>query len=138
MGPAVLFCFFIIIPFRVIMRITPQSIHQQLQEAFEEQESLKLQTAEYARQVARVEELLAQKVSLLRVYLGCVRLTVFRNRNTWNTSWKSFVFVEIHIKIVKHFLKCYFKHIYIFIILAASKRAKHTVLIITPRILIPE
>lgn len=38
-----------------------QAIHQQLQEAFEEQESLKLQTAEYARQVARVEELLAQK-----------------------------------------------------------------------------
>jgi len=45
-------------------------------------------------------------------------------------------FPEIHIKIVKHPLKCYFKHI--FIILAASKRAKHTVLIITPRILIPE
>ena len=70
------------------------------------------------------------------VFLGCVRLTVFRNRNTWNTSWKSFVFAEIHIKIVKHLLKCYFKHI--FITLAASKRAKHTVLIITPRILIPE
>ena len=70
------------------------------------------------------------------VHLGCVRLTVFRNRNTWNTSWKSFVFAEILIKIVKHLLKCYFKHI--FIILAASKRAKHTVLIITPRILIPE
>jgi len=44
--------------------------------------------------------------------------------------------MEIHIKIVKHLLKCYFKHI--FIILAASKRAKHTVLITTPRILIPE
>ena len=40
-----------------------------------------------------------------------VRLTVFRNRNTWNTSWKSLVFAEIHIKIVKHLLKCYyFKH----------------------------
>ncbi|KAK2568024.1 Centrosomal protein of 135 kDa [Acropora cervicornis] len=38
-----------------------QAIHQQLQEALEEQESLKIQTAEYARQVARVEELLAQK-----------------------------------------------------------------------------
>ena len=71
-----------------------------------------------------------------RMYLGCVRLTVFRNRNTWNTSWKSFVFAEIHIKIVKNLLKCYFKHL--FIILAASKRAKHTVVIITPRILIPE
>lgn len=39
-----------------------QSIHQQLQDALEEQESLKVQIAEYARQVARVEELLAQKV----------------------------------------------------------------------------
>ena len=47
-----------------------------------------------------------------------------------------FVFTEIHIKIVKHLLKCYFEDI--FIILAALKRAKHTVLIITPRILIPE
>ena len=45
-------------------------------------------------------------------------------------------YTEIHIKFVKPLLKCYFKHI--FIILAASKRAKHTVLIITPRILIPE
>ena len=69
-------------------------------------------------------------------YLGCVRLTVFRNRNTGNISLKSFVFTEIHIKIVKHLLRCYFKHI--FIILAASKRAKHTILIITPHILIPE
>ena len=42
-----------------------QAIHQQLQEALEEQESLKVQIAEYARQVARVEELLAEKVSLL-------------------------------------------------------------------------
>ena len=49
---------------------------------------------------------------------------------------ETFVFTEIHIKIVKHPLKRYFKHI--FIILAALKRAKHTVLIITPRILIPE
>lgn len=39
-----------------------QSIHQQLQDALEEQERLKVQIAEYARQVARVEELLAQKV----------------------------------------------------------------------------
>ena len=72
------------------------------------------------------------------LYLGCVRMTIFRNRNTWNipVSWKSFVFTEIHIKIAKHLLKCYFKHI--FAILATSKRAKHTVLIITPRILIPE
>ena len=46
------------------------------------------------------------------------------------------LFTEIHIKIVKHLLKCYFEDI--FIILAASKRAKHTVLIITPCILIPE
>lgn len=38
-----------------------QAIHQQLQEALEEQESLKVQISEYARQVARVEELLAQK-----------------------------------------------------------------------------
>ena len=45
-------------------------------------------------------------------------------------------FSEIHIKIVKHLLKCYFKHI--FIVLAALKRAKHTVLISTIRILIPE
>ena len=45
-------------------------------------------------------------------FLGCVRLTVFRNRNIWNISKKSFVFMEIHIKIVKHLLKCYFKHIY--------------------------
>ena len=44
--------------------------------------------------------------------------------------------MEIHIKIVKHLLKFYFKHI--FIILAALKRAKHTVLIIIPRILILE
>lgn len=42
-----------------------QAIHQQLQEALEEQESLKIQISEYARQVARVEELLAQKVSSL-------------------------------------------------------------------------
>ena len=45
-----------------------QAIHQQLQEALEEQESLKVQIAEYARQVARVEELLAEKVSLLTLY----------------------------------------------------------------------
>ena len=51
-------------------------------------------------------------------------------------SLKSFVFLEIHVKIIKHLLKRYFKHISI--ILAASKRAKHTVFIITPRILIPE
>ena len=43
-----------------------QSIHQQLQDALEEQESLKVQIAEYARQVARVEELLAQKVEIGR------------------------------------------------------------------------
>ena len=36
-----------------------------MQEALEEQESLKVQIAEYARQVARVEELLTQKVSSL-------------------------------------------------------------------------
>ena len=42
-----------------------QAIHQQLQEALEEQESLKVQISEYARQVARVEELLAQKVTTL-------------------------------------------------------------------------
>ena len=40
-----------------------QAIHQQLQDALEEQESLKVQISEYARQVARVEELLAQKVN---------------------------------------------------------------------------
>ena len=45
-----------------------QAIHQQLQEALEEQESLKVQIAEYARQVARVEELLSEKVSLLTLY----------------------------------------------------------------------
>ena len=39
-------------------------------------------------------------------------------------------------KIVKHPLKCYFKHI--FIILAVLKGAKHIVLIITRSILIPE
>ena len=49
---------------------------------------------------------------------------------------ESFVFTEIHIKIVKHLLKSYITRI--FIILAASKRAKHTFLIITPRILIPD
>ena len=38
----------------------------------------------------------------------------------WNRSQKSFLFTEIHIRIVKHLLKCYFKHI--FIILVASKR----------------
>ena len=37
----------------------------QLQEALEEQENLKIQISEYARQVARVEELLAQKVCSL-------------------------------------------------------------------------
>ena len=73
---------------------------------------------------------------LLGLNLGCVRLTVFRNKNTWNISYKYFVFTEIHIQIVKRPLKRYFKHI--FIILAALKRAKHTVFIITPRILIPE
>ena len=41
-----------------------QAIHQQLNDALEEQESLKVQISEYARQVARVEELLAQKVTL--------------------------------------------------------------------------
>ena len=39
-----------------------QSIHQQLQDSLEEQETLKTQITEYARQVARVEELLAEKV----------------------------------------------------------------------------
>ena len=58
--------------------------------------------------------------------LGCVRLTVFRNRNTGNISYKSFVFTETHIKIVEYLLKCYFQHI--FIILAALKRAKHVFL----------
>ena len=38
------------------------------------------------------------------VSLGCVLLTVFRNRNIENRSYKSFVFTEIHIKIVKHLL----------------------------------
>ena len=47
-----------------------------------------------------------------------------------------FFLTEIHNKIFKQLLKCYLKHI--FIILAALKRAKHTVLIITPRVLIPE
>ena len=56
----------------------------------------------------------------LTKHLGCVRLTVFRNRNKWNRSYKSFVFTEIHMKIVKHLLQCYFRHI--FIILVASKR----------------
>ena len=42
--------------------------------------------------------------------------------------------MEYKIRIAKHLLKCYFKHI--FIILAASKRVKHTVLMITPSILI--
>ena len=45
-------------------------------------------------------------------------------------------FTEVHVKVLKQRLKWYFKHI--FIILAASKRARHTVLIIMPRILIPE
>ena len=45
--------------------------------------------------------------------------------------------MEWKLEIVKHLLKYCLKHI--FIILAASKRTKHTVLkIITPRILIPE
>ena len=39
---------------------------------------------------------------------------------TWNRSWISFVFVGIHINIVKHLLKCYFKHG--FIIPVAAKR----------------
>ena len=68
--------------------------------------------------------------------LGCIRLTVFRNRITWNTSYKSFVFTEIHIKNVKHLLKCYFKHI--FIILVASKRQTYRFEFITSHILIPE
>ena len=41
-----------------------KAIHQQLQEALEEQENLKIQISEYARQVSRIEELLAQKVLL--------------------------------------------------------------------------
>ena len=49
---------------------------------------------------------------------------------------ETFVFTEIYIKIVKRLRKCYFKHI--FIIFSALKRLKHTALIITPRILIPE
>ena len=60
-----------------------QAIHQQLQEALEEQESLKMQIAEYARQVVRVEELLAEKVSLLtyiRTRIGHrLRLTAIRD-----------------------------------------------------------
>ena len=47
----------------------------------------------------------------LMINLGCVRLTVFRNR-----SQKSFVFMAIHIKIVKHLLNCYFKHIFIILL----------------------
>ena len=49
-------------------------------------------------------------------------MTVFWNKNTWSRSKKAFVFTEIHVKIVKQLLKCYFKHI--FIIFVASKRQK--------------
>lgn len=45
-----------------------QSIHQQLQDSLEEQETLKTQIAEYARQVARVEELLAEKVLITSLH----------------------------------------------------------------------
>ena len=44
----------------------------------------------------------------LSYMLRGVRLTVFWNKNTWNRSKKAFVFTEIHIKIVKQVLKCYF------------------------------
>lgn len=54
-----------------------QAIHQQLQEALEEQEGLKIQTAEYARQVARVEELLAQKVRLRPQYMTYQNADIF-------------------------------------------------------------
>ena len=68
-----------------------QAIHQQLQEALEEQENLKVQTAEYARQVARVEELLAQKVSAkILFYKALVFLRVFVAQNQL-CLWFSFV-----------------------------------------------
>ena len=60
--------------------------------------------------------------------LRCVRLTVFRNRNTCNRSSKSFVFAEIHIKIVEHPLKCYFKHSIFIILVNLLPNAKHDVL----------
>ena len=56
--------------------------------------------------------------------LGFVRLAVFRNRNTWNRTQKSFAFTEIHTKIVKHLLKCYFKHIFIIFFSSVRERAE--------------
>ena len=54
----------------------------------------------------------------LRV-LGCVRSTLFWNRNSWNTVINPSFYGDSHY-ISKHLLKCYFKHI--FIIFVASKR----------------
>ena len=41
-----------------------QNVHRDLQESLDDQEVLKGQIAEYASQVARIEDLLAQKVGL--------------------------------------------------------------------------
>ena len=40
-------------------------MHRQLQDALDDQEMLKGQVSEYASQVARIEDLLAQKVFLI-------------------------------------------------------------------------
>ena len=50
-----------------------QNVHQDLQEAVDDQELLKAQVAEYASQVSRIEDLLAQKVNInSTVYLLCI------------------------------------------------------------------
>ena len=51
---------------------------------------------------ARVSE----QVTIERCFLGCVRLTVIRKRNTWNISYKPFVFTEIHIKDGAYYCYC--------------------------------
>ena len=58
--------------------------------------------------------------SPMHLHLGCVRLTVFRNRNTWNKKSQILRFYGDSHQNFKHLLRWYFKHI--FIILAASKR----------------
>lgn len=53
-------------------------MHHDLQDALDDQEVLKGQIAEYASQVARIEDLLAQKVSLSSLCKSCVRLIITR------------------------------------------------------------
>lgn len=49
--------------------IALQNVHRQLQDTIDDQELLKGQVSEYASQVARIEDLLAQKVGVKNAFV---------------------------------------------------------------------